>query len=69
MCFFKSPNSTPPMLPPEAPPPSNDMEPDIGSRRKTEDAALTGTSQAPDLRIDRSGTGEGNRAGGTGLRM
>lgn len=66
MCFFKSPKKSPMPIRPEAPPPTNDLEPDIGSARRVQDEAMTGTSEAPNLRVDRSVQQAGD---GTGLKM
>ena len=67
MCFMKKTKPQPSMAPPEPPPPPPDMEPDVGGARKAEDEAMNGTTQAPDLRVDKSAGGGSNRAGGTGL--
>lgn len=66
MCFVpKKPNTT---LPKEQSQPEAVATPDeIGASRKAEDQTLFGG--VPDLRVDRSATGGGATAGGSGLKV
>lgn len=66
MCFPKTPKPTP--VPKELPKPEAVAEPDeIGVARAAEDDSLFGG--IPDLRVDRSLTGGGAGASGSGLNM
>jgi hypothetical protein len=63
--------SPPPATTPAPPPPqpeANPNEPAIGSKRKGEEKNTFG-SGTPSMRVDRSATGGGAGAGGSGIKM